>query len=312
MYVRICCSLGITVTMSACFRDSMVKVITQETFDAVVKENVEEFDMEMAEAVQDAREQFEKQGINLGNIVISEKGSQVVVDAVQDLFKDLSSEEIVKRLKPIQECCTEDLAQRVLATNNGAYSILIKLAKSHTALDVQVEIMKTLKSVMNGNPDMLEAQGIDAINNILREHQDDELGRETLKLVHIVATKCEENRVSLIQSGLLSHLGACVSSPETTILVARVWIALVQDDDVRVPFGKAHENAREIVENHNALKLLTKSLNDVQSNLKALEYCLSAIKSLAVRNEYCQEVVDEGGLNHIKTILETYPKVRQI
>ena len=54
----------------------MVKVITQETFDSVVKENVEEFGMEIAEAVQDAKEQFEKQGVNLGNIVISELGDQ--------------------------------------------------------------------------------------------------------------------------------------------------------------------------------------------------------------------------------------------
>ena len=41
----------------------MVKVITQETFDSVVKENVEEFGMEMSEAVRDAKEQFEKQVI---------------------------------------------------------------------------------------------------------------------------------------------------------------------------------------------------------------------------------------------------------
>ena len=151
------------------FRNRMVKVITQETFDDVVKENVEEFGMEMAEAVRDAKEQFEKQGINLGNIVISEKGSQVVVEAVQDLFKGLSSEEeIVSRLKSIQDCCKEDLAQRVLATNNGAYSILMKLAKSQTAPEVELEIMKTLTSVMNGNPDMLEAQGIGTMNNILR------------------------------------------------------------------------------------------------------------------------------------------------
>ena len=151
------------------FRSRMVKVITQETFDDVVKENVEEFGMEMAEAIRDAKEQFEKQGINLGNIVISEKGSQVVVEAVQDLFKGLSSEEeIVSRLKSIQDCCKEDLAQRVLATNNGAYSILMKLAKSHTAPEVELEIVKTLTSVMNGNPDMLEAQGIGTMNNILR------------------------------------------------------------------------------------------------------------------------------------------------
>ena len=71
----------------------MVKVITQDTFDSVVKENVEEFGMEIAEAVQDAKEQFEKQGVNLGNIVISEQGSQVVVNAVKNLFKN---EELVR------------------------------------------------------------------------------------------------------------------------------------------------------------------------------------------------------------------------
>ena len=55
----------------------MVRVITQETFDLVVKENMEEFDMERAEAVRDAREQFEQQGVSLVNIVVSEQGSQV-------------------------------------------------------------------------------------------------------------------------------------------------------------------------------------------------------------------------------------------
>ena len=40
------------------FRNRMVKVITQETIDEVVKENVEEFGMEMVEAISYAREQF--------------------------------------------------------------------------------------------------------------------------------------------------------------------------------------------------------------------------------------------------------------
>ena len=40
------------------FRNRMVKVITQETIDEVVKENVEEFGMEMVEAMSYAREQF--------------------------------------------------------------------------------------------------------------------------------------------------------------------------------------------------------------------------------------------------------------
>lgn len=40
---------------------AQVKVITQETFDEVVKENIDDFDMEAEEALNDAVEQFEKQ-----------------------------------------------------------------------------------------------------------------------------------------------------------------------------------------------------------------------------------------------------------
>lgn len=36
--------------------------IAQETFDAVVRENIEEFDMEDSEALKEAIEQFESQG----------------------------------------------------------------------------------------------------------------------------------------------------------------------------------------------------------------------------------------------------------
>ena len=199
----------------------MVKVITQETFDAVVKENVEEFGMDTAEAVKDAKEQFEKQGINLGNIVISEKGSQVVVTAVQDLFKQLSPPDIISRLKIIQDCCKEDLAARVLATNNGAYSVLVRIIKDTDDNDVKLEIVQTLVTVMNTNPDMLEAQGIDAINSILSSNTDNELGLVTLRLVLTCCTKCEENRVSLIQSGLLANIRQCAGSAEHVSMVCR-------------------------------------------------------------------------------------------
>lgn len=47
------------------------KKIVQETFDAVVRENVEEFDMELEEAVSDAKQQFGSQGVDLSNIVTS-------------------------------------------------------------------------------------------------------------------------------------------------------------------------------------------------------------------------------------------------
>lgn len=280
----------------------MVKVISQETFDGVVKENMEEFGMEMAEAVEDAKEQFEKQGINLSNIVISEKGSQVVVEAVQAIFNDLAHDDLVGHLNTIQECCKKDLAQRVLATNNGAYSVLVKLAKLDSSKEI---VIKTLTAVMDTNPDHLEDQGVNLLNSLLLEHRGGEVCQAALDLVLICCVRHEANRVALVNSGLLDKLDMVVKEGEReeVIRVCRVWVALVQDDDVRVPFGKAHDTARNIVEHHDALQILTKSLTKFSSDLEVLNVCLAALASLSVRNEYCQEVVDKGGLQFLHDIL---------
>lgn len=52
--------------------------ITQETFDAAVCENMEEFGMEEEEAVSDAVEQFSVQGVDLSNIVQSTSTEKAV------------------------------------------------------------------------------------------------------------------------------------------------------------------------------------------------------------------------------------------
>lgn len=47
------------------------KQVTQETFDEVVRENMEEFEMDLHEAVQDAVDQFKTQGVDLSNLITS-------------------------------------------------------------------------------------------------------------------------------------------------------------------------------------------------------------------------------------------------
>ena len=69
----------------------------------------------------------------------------------------------------------------------------------------------------------------------------------------------ETNRQNLVSNGLLSHLDPLVE--RHPVQVCRLWQSLVQDDDVRVPFGKAHDHARAIVEEHGALKKLTETIN---------------------------------------------------
>lgn len=60
--------------------------ISQETFDEVVRENVEEFDMDKAEAIKEAIAQFRKQGIDLSNIDLTGgEGRQQLLDAINTL-----------------------------------------------------------------------------------------------------------------------------------------------------------------------------------------------------------------------------------
>lgn len=66
------------------------KRITQETFDEVVQENIDEFEMTREEAVQDALQQFSKQGIDLSNIDTSTgEGRKELLEVFQSLNNSL-------------------------------------------------------------------------------------------------------------------------------------------------------------------------------------------------------------------------------
>jgi len=282
----------------------MVRVITQETFDLVVTENMEEFGMDRAEAVKDAKEQFKQQGVSLVNIVVSEQGSQVVVEAVKALFGEEKEENLSESLTTIMNCCDGDLAQRVLATDNGAYSALLRHLGKPGA-DLQCKVLETLSKVMDTNPDHLEAQGVEHMYNLLSSPQDSILVA-VLDWMLICCVRHEGNRQALVdRPGLLGRTAELAGEKDNEVvtMVCKLWVQLVQDDDVRVPFGKAHEHARELVEVHHALTVLTKVLVAQKESKDVAGPCLLALASLCLRNEYCQEVVDEGGLQAILDIL---------
>ena len=66
--------MGLRPTQGAYHKDEKQEAqlharVSQETFDAAVQENVEEFDMSPEEALADAISQFESQGVNLSNVI---------------------------------------------------------------------------------------------------------------------------------------------------------------------------------------------------------------------------------------------------
>ncbi|RMB89799.1 hypothetical protein DUI87_33814 [Hirundo rustica rustica] len=239
------------------------KQIAQETFDDAVQENITEFEMDPEEAVREAVQQFESQGVDLSNIVkavrppASENGQRqkhqilLTLDSLGRAVAEAAVAELPEQLSAqFAAQCKEQLAFRYLAGRNGAYPVV------RTCWD---------------------AAGRELVLQSLRERREDaELTLAGLRCVRNACLKHERNRQDFVKAGILPLLtGAIVQHGDSADVVrtpASALRVMTFDDDIRVPFGHAHDHAKMIVLENDG-------------------------------NEFCQEIVDLGGLNFMVTLL---------
>lgn len=304
--------------------------ITQETFDAAVRENLEEFGLEPADALQEAVEQFESQGVDLSNIVkkaptVSSEGPQ---EPQHEILQTLVAlEEAVARARPAEvaaqltafwEQCQRDRACRFLAAQKGAYPALLAACKlaSAGAPDLQLPALQALAALVDGQPDLLDAQGLQLLVRTLAglAEAEAELPAVTgaaLRCVRLACVQHEHNRRALVEAGALPLLTGALarhSSPAGAAVVREACGALHSitcDDDVRVPYGLACDHTRKIVEEHAGLKVLVQALQAFPNNLDLQSKLCSTLAHLTTRNNYCQEVLDLGGLTLLGSLLAT-------
>ena len=118
--------------------------------------------------------------------------------------------------------------------------------------------LKALSSLMDKNPDVFNPEGFVVLASGLDASEDSEVIKASLDAVLSAIVLHEMNRQNLVKNNLLSRLvGVAEVCP---VGVARVWQALVQDDDVRVTAGNAHQTARAIVEESGGTKILLKCI----------------------------------------------------
>lgn len=111
--------------MSVC-SVKMAKIISQETFDDVVKENIVEFEMSVQEAKDETVKQFEAQGINLANIIrdlsINETtGKPVLSETIEQLKAissgtDIGSNDVPKLFDVMANECKSSVPHRVVSS----------------------------------------------------------------------------------------------------------------------------------------------------------------------------------------------------
>lgn len=130
----------------------MAKVISQETYDEVIKENIVEFAMSVEEARAETIQQLEAQGINLANIIkdltINEStGQPVLSETIVSLKKhvdkeaDLEPSELETKLDILIEELCKSVPHRVHCGKVGTQEYLLKL------IEVELEISNSENSV---------------------------------------------------------------------------------------------------------------------------------------------------------------------
>ncbi|KAG7296672.1 hypothetical protein JYU34_020528 [Plutella xylostella] len=291
----------------------MVRVITQDTYDEVVKENIDEFDMEPEEAMKEAIAQFEAQGVDLCLIIKDlalTPGDKHLVAVTVDKLKELcvgetvEDELVLKQLEVLRAECEKDLARRIRAGKEGAYDILIKLLearykmyqkdKSENDAAFIVSVLNTLAALMDIQPDLLEIKGIDLINSMLSSVTNEDILVPLLKWTCVCCVRHEMNRQNLFSKDMIENIKRLLDNQKNrkilsgTLHLVRVFTL---DDDIRVEFGKAHDHSKEL--GAQLIEKLSALLKENPSPSLLSELMLT-MSSLLVRNELCAMAADSA------------------
>lgn len=306
----------------------MVNVISQETFDGVVLENVIEFDMTLEEAIIETQKEFEAQGVHLGMVVkdgtLSADGQSIVHGVVTSVaaLKAATAgdsptlEKVQDPLATLTTHCRRSLAHRILANKNNAYEALIKLIQAVKGdSGLLSACLRAMVALTEGNPDVLNPEGTQLLLQLLEEwkmRSDEPAVPELLaQWAMWGCVKHEDNRQRLVDVGMMGSLVSLMQAQHSDPLVVRATCRSLRsftlDDDIRQAFGKAHDHARLLVEENRLIALSLNLVKEFSGDSETTSELVAMVRKLCVRTEYCQQAVDHGGLSVINEILVSFP-----
>ena len=173
----------------------------------------------------------------MANIVFIVEEDHAVLTALKALKVSdpvPSNEEVQGHCATVKTECSKGLAEKVLATKNEGYETLIKVAEDSKDDEIKSAAISALAALLFNNPDPFDPKGFSVVVSGLKKDQPPELIGACLEMALSSCVRHEQNRQNLVKYNFLTNLDDVFDIKP--VGVARVWQALVQDDDVRVPY----------------------------------------------------------------------------
>uniref|UniRef100_A0A6U6BGZ6 Armadillo repeat-containing protein 6 n=2 Tax=Guillardia theta TaxID=55529 RepID=A0A6U6BGZ6_GUITH len=304
------------------------KRIAQDTFNAVVKENMDDFGMSREEAVEDAIKQFEMQGVDLSNIAttlscVDQDEVPLVVltreytDKVNNTEQQGAHEVLTKVLKLLRSSSDANESKTIAGNAGLLQSIFTALAADDLLEDQAMTMFDCLAFLIQGHPTNQEklkeprdivhgwkCEGMDAVMGAMRRmpgRADVQL--KGLKLCTLGAQKCEPIKAAIVDRGGLEMLkGALQDLSESAALMAEVGScihALATADDLTSIASKAFDTARDVYKQE-MLPLIYQAFRKHREDVEVVQELVYALKAVSIQEDIVKSVLEEGGVELIK------------
>ena len=175
-------------------------------------------------------------------------------------------------------------------------------------------VLNLAYTTFENQPDFASRQTLHELAALINKVSDENL-YNLLRLIAVVSTKHEKNRVNLYHSGFFTNLDKFLSKKFNTgennddirlssekllhnkILgqLCRTLRRFCVDDDPRETSVRAHDNARDLVNDANMLERLCRFLEKIDNNnFKLKKEIIMTLSKLLVRNEFCLKAADQS------------------
>ncbi|KAG0499547.1 hypothetical protein HPP92_004238 [Vanilla planifolia] len=304
---------------------SSKRTISQQTFEALVMENIEDLSMDPEEALQDAIETLTIQGVDLYGIVkrvpgVSSPNDDPVMRTLDALKSILSSkldgrkpvvlddtvdfEGLVSLLDKLYELCKSGGSDNAsIVTKNGGVELLTSLCSAiHDGLErLLVSVFRVLCSILydvQSTDSFGQSGGPKIVVDILkRSCRNGTVFENGFSVVAAAATGNEVIKESFMELKLDELLVQTLkeqskSCPQSLFDAVRI---LLTPDDNRVVASQVYGYAKRFSQLGTADALI-KAIRDGLGSASMVSAC-SALRALSVNDEICRSISENGGID---------------
>ncbi|KAL1215813.1 hypothetical protein V5N11_024346 [Cardamine amara subsp. amara] len=296
-----------------------VRAISQEAFDDLVRENVEDLGMEPSEALEDALHTLKLQGVDLSGIITCVPGESSVKDnpviASLDRLKELDSvgllrdedlDEISSLFNKLNELCrSQDLGNAAIATKYGAVELTcsisskIKIATGSNSILVPCfKALAVLIRDIQSTEAFRNSHGPRIVVDLLSDSSSDSDSLDAGFAVVAAAATGNEVVKQLFMELKIDELILQVLNRESKTTIRALYDAirvLLTPDDSRVVASQVYGYARTFAKLGIA-RVLTEALQ-AGIGSDSLVSASIALKSVAVNDEICKSIAETGGID---------------